>query len=366
MGVTFDVAVIGGGITGLSAALAAQHRGASVCLLRGAPGATALTSGAWSGPLRTELREALSESGFSLTPAPRPLPHQRGDLIQCDFAASSHVTGSASGSTVVCGVAGLAGFNAPSLARLWERDNQLSSAVLHLDETPAGGWASASLAAFFERSPGVLVRELQKLNAPNFILPPVLGMESGQRVIQQLADAGLTVTEALATTPSIPGWRLLNAIDRVLAAKSVTTFSGRATLEASNGARVESVRHGNDVISARSFVLASGKFMAGGITAADAFTESVFALPVWLEHLGDVFSAPDPLPLTDPVRTEPQPLLFAGLHTDELSRPVNRSLDVVYNNVFAAGTIRAGWNVADSGLGHCADDGWNAGMNATA
>ena len=366
MGVSFDVAVIGGGITGLSAALAAQHRGASVCLLRGSPGATALTSGAWSGPLRTEVREALSESGFLLTPAPQPLPHQRGDLVKCDFAASSHVAKTDSGSTVVCGVAGLGGFNAYSLARLWERDSQLSAAVLHFDETPAGGWASAALASFFERSPDVLVRELKKLNARHFILPPVLGMERGHRVVEHLAAAGFTVTEALATTPSIPGWRLLSAIDRVLAARRITTLTGRATLEVSNGARVESIRHGNDVISARSFVLASGKFMAGGITATDAFTESVFALPVWLEHLGDVFSAPDPLPLTDPVRSEPQPLLFAGLHTDEMLRPVNRSLDVVYNNVFAAGTIRAGWNLADSGLGHCADDGWNAGLNATA
>jgi anaerobic glycerol-3-phosphate dehydrogenase len=120
------------------------------------------------------------------------------------------------------------------------------------------------------------------------------------------------------------------------------------------------------VITARSFVLATGKYLSGGITAAEQFHESVFDLPIWLEHLGDVFSAPDPLPLTDAVRAEWQPVLHAGVHTDAMSRPVDRTGQPLFNNVFVAGTIRADWSAVDAGLGATAEDGWTAGMNATA
>ena len=365
MAVTYDVAVIGGGITGISAALAAHHRGASTCLLRAAPGATALASGAWRGPLRDEIRHALSGAGYVLAHSPLPLPHQRGDLVQSDFAGASHVGTVAEGPTLVCGIVGLPGFNAHALARLWEREHRLTSTVVEFRDTPAGGWASASLAAFLERSPDELIRALGGAAGRRVILPPVLGLEPTNHILERLKTAGIDAMEALATTPSIPGWRLHNAIERVLAARNITVFDGRASAETANG-RVQSIRYGNDVVNAKSFVLASGKFLTGGITTTDTFAESAFGLPIWLEHLGDVFTAPDALPLTDPVRSEPQPLLFAGVHTDELLRPVNRSLDVVYENVFAAGTIRAGWSVADSGLGHCANDGWTAGVNATA
>ena len=96
------------------------------------------------------------------------------------------------------------------------------------------------------------------------------------------------------------------------------------------------------------------------------FRENVFDLPVWLEHLGNVFLSPDPLPLTDPVRTEDQPLLVAGVHTNDAAQPIDRTERVIYDNVFVAGTIRAGWSAAHTGLGTCAQDGWNAGVSASA
>ena len=364
MALTYDVAVIGGGITGVSAALAAQSRGARACLIRGAPGATALSSGAWLGPMRTEIGDALSDSGYPCSPATRPLPHQRGTLFHCDFAGSTHV--GTLDPEMVCGIAGLPGFNAHSLARLWEHEQPLRSGVLELDGAPAGGWAPASLAAFLERSPDILVRAIQQIGATRVILPAILGLERTEHIIARLNTAGIQATEALATAPSIPGWRLHNAIDRLLANRNIPLLNGRVALESADQQTARALRVGDDVVHARSFVLASGKYLAGGITTLDGFAESVFALPVWLEHLGDVFTSPDSLPLTDPVRSEPQPLLFAGVHTDEMLRPINRSFDVVYDNVFAAGTIRAGWSAADSGLGHCANDGWTAGLNATA
>lgn len=127
---------------------------------------------------------------------------------------------------------------------------------------------------------------------------------------------------------------------------------------------MQSVRAGDEIIHARSFVLATGKFVAGGITAREEFRESVFDLPVWLEQLGEIFTTADALTLTDPLRTERQALLHAGVHTDAQQRPVDRAGDVVYENVFVAGTVRSEWSTAAAGLGSCAEDGWNAGVNA--
>ena len=66
-----------------------------------------------------------------------------------------------------------------------------------------------------------------------------------------------------------------------------------------------------------------------------------------------------------PRRTAYQPLLHAGVHTDAQHRPINRARDVVYENVFVAGTVRADWAAAASSLGTCAEDGWTAGVSAS-
>lgn len=230
--------------------------------------------------------------------------------------------------------------------------------------TPAGGWSPISLAASVERAPEILRQLLQPHAAHHIIMPAVLGVHSSQSVVSDLAQAGITASEALALAPSIPGWRLQHALELALAGSGIQMFSGRAILERAESKRVHTLRVGNESITAHSFVLATGKFTAGGLSATDVFQESVLDLPIWLEHLGDIYTAPDPLPLTDPVRSEHQPLLLAGVQTDEMQRPVDRSRAVVFENVFAAGTIRAGWSAADSGLGHCSHDGWTAGVNA--
>lgn len=114
-------------------------------------------------------------------------------------------------------------------------------------------------------------------------------------------------------------------------------------------------------ITARSFVLATGKYLAGGIRADDRFLEPALGCPVWVEYLGSTYDAPDPLALTHPDREADQPLLRAGVRTDDAGRPVDRRGDVVYENVRVAGTVRSGIDAAAPGLGHAAADGWRAG-----
>jgi glycerol-3-phosphate dehydrogenase subunit B len=361
---TFDVLVIGGGVAGFSAALAAQQRGARTALVRAAPGASALVSGAWSGPLPAEIRSALEQAGYSLQATSSPLAHERGRTISADFAAAAHARATPTAQTTICGIAGLPHFNAQILAQLWS-STPLRFLEIELPGTPAGGWSAVSVAAHIERDPAMVVQTLNGKSG-HFIFPAILGAELGQNVLNALHAAGIEAAEALAATPSLPGWRLLKATERALQNAGVTVLTGRTIVGHTVDGRVHDVRIDSDVVSAKSFVLATGKYTAGGIVADSGFRESVFGLPVWLEHLGDVFASPDPLPLTDPVRTEEQPLLLAGVHTDDAAHPIDRTERVMYENVFVAGTIRAGWNAAHTGLGFCAEDGWNAGVSASA
>ena len=362
---SFDVAVIGGGIAGVAAALAAQQRGARTCLVRGAPGVTALSAGAWTGPLPPGLGTALAAAGYVLDAADGPLFHERGHLVHCDFAAASHADARAALPATVCGIRGLPHFNARMLAQLWGGEEKpLAYDEIELPETPAAGWTPLSLAAHIEKRTDDFLRRLP--SAERLILPPILGIEGHARVLAEFERNGIQVAEALAATPSLPGWRLQRALDQLLATHGISVVSGRAHASDVTDHAVTRVHVGDQIIQAGRFVLATGKFTAGGIAGQGTLRESVFDLPVWIEHLGDVFTEPVALPLTDPVRTEPQPLLEAGVQCNEEQRPVNRSGDVVLTNVFVAGSIRAGRQAAHAGLGHCAQDGWTAGSRAAA
>ena len=376
MNLRFDTLVIGGGVAGVAAALAARAGGRSVGLVRAAPGVSALAAGAWVGPLPERLGEALARAGLPIVEAAAPLPHPTGRLVACGHAAPAHGVAPAAG-TLVCGIEGLPGFHAPILARLWgaAASVELEARTLVAGATPAGGWSPVALAARLDRECGplaeALARAVRETGATRVILPAVLGLERADAVRAALTDAaGVPVGEALGVPPSLPGWRLDRALDAVLVAAKVEVVRGRVVGRETAGRRVGAVvAHALDGdpaepllrLEAGHFVLATGKFLAGGIRADDRFEEPALGCPVRVEHLGQTFEAPDRLALTHPDRRDDQPLLRVGVHTDDRARPVDRRGDVVYENVTVAGSVRAGHDPATLGLGFAAADGWRAG-----
>lgn len=359
-------------MAGFAAALAAASGGARVTLVHAAPGATALTAGAWCGPLRLELRSALAHAGSSFLPTFGALPHPAGTLLSCDHAAAAHVpaahvpaahvSSAPLEEALVCGIAGLPGFHAPALARLWTGTGASPRhATLTLDGTPAGGWSQVSLAAALERDPSTLCRALERVTgaASRIVLPAVLGMADGDAVRSRLtAAAGVPVTEALGVAPSLPGWRLHRSIARALEAAGVDVHRGRAALARSTHDRLEAIRvtgdDGTITIEARACVLATGKYSGGGIVAGQRFTESVLGLTVAVERFGRVFEDVEPIALTDPDANDAQPLLLVGVDPAE----------VPFTNVHVAGTVRAGIDAAAWRIGDVAEDGWRAGAAA--
>lgn len=366
MATEFDVAVLGSGMAGSAAAIAAAAHGANVCVVTGPPGVTGMFAGAWHGSCPDELAASLANAGYRLCDVAHPLPHPGGRRLAADAATAPHAAADTHDALII-GIAGLASFNAEILAQQWAA--RAGTTVL-LDGTPAAGWSAASLATLIQSDTRPLITALraaaQTHRAQRLIVPAILGMQSDPALHAQIQDAlGMPIGEALGVPPSLPGWRLHLALRNALAHARVTTIEHKVNTAVRKEGRIDALTLATgDVVRARAFVLATGKYAAGGIEANGEFREPALACPVWIDHLGDAFDEAEPLILTDPDRTQDQPLLRAGVHADAEHRPLDRKGDVFYANVHVAGTIRAGWSAGHYGIGTVAQDGWNAGLKA--
>jgi anaerobic glycerol-3-phosphate dehydrogenase len=363
-----DVLVIGGGVAGAAAALAAAGTGASVVLVRRGPGTTALAAGAWTGEPPEPLRDALATRGLALLPVAAPLAHADGRVLPCDWAPASHAAASPAagdGVSLVCGIDGFPWFRPDALHRLWSAAApgwQLASGSIRLDATPPAGWSPPSLAALLEREPARIAAPLRQAldrhGAARAILPAVLGLHEHARVAAELAEAGITAAEAPGGSPSIPGWRLDGALTRALLAAGVALLTGsaRAAPTAPAGPRIFRVE-GRDAgaVHARAVVLATGGFIGAGLQARPVLEEAATGLPVYATVAGrPLQSAADALLLTAPDFRQPQPLLEVGVEAAAAAAA----------GIHVAGAVRAGVAAHEPGLGHAAADGWNAGLAA--
>ena len=363
-------------MAGTAAAVAAAAAGARTVLISARPGATALCSGAWLGHMPRPFVERLAAEDYVVTPAPERLPWPDGRLLAFDECESAHaiVWGARA---LVCGIVGVPTFPAAVLVDLW-RDRipaALSSITIEMPGTPVAGWAPASLARLIERNPvafcDAVAAHVRRTGADALVVPTLFGLEAAGRTRSAIGDRlGVRVFEAPGGTPSLAGWRLWRALGACLSRADVSVIEGAVTGFASVGGRVTEIsvagQSSEHRLTARTFVLATGKFLGGGITADATFRESVFGLPVRVEHLGERFDRVEPLALTNAERSAHQPLLTAGVATDSSGRPIDPAGTVVLDNVLVAGVVRAGIEGGAMNLGNVAADGWAAGERAAA
>lgn len=168
--------------------------------------------------------------------------------------------------------------------------------------------------------------------------------KSGMTAAQSLKDAGLKVAVIAAgsSVSQVSTRRFENGGGIVLHGDSVAEgvfdnehFSS-VIFETGLLKAVKTVKLGDYPLEADYFVLASGKFLGGGITVSmGSVRESVFDL--------DVAAAPDRAEWFDADFQAPQPFLGFGVRVDELSRPSRGG--AVVSNLFACGEVLEGVSV---------------------
>jgi len=418
-----DVLVVGGGLAGAVAALAARSAGAAVALVRRAPGASALSGGAigvapdlgalpldplltrrsplesarrlavrWPGhpyarlgveALEEALAFAASELSALLEPPdgrPRFLAHVSGAVAECALCQRTQAGGDLrrlSGRVAVVGFAGHLGVDARLVAAGVDR---LRAAGAPAPVVVEVGWptdaddgalAPAALARALER-PGAaealgaaLRRALpdeRETARPDRItaglLPPVLGIDPAARVHERVAAAaGLPVAELVSDPPSVPGLRLDAAILARLSAAGVLVVEALVAPGGGPGrpaALLETGSEGGEALLAPAWVLATGRFLGGGVVRAGALVEPLLGLPVRAAAPGAPGAEPpdrSSASLTVKGRRAPQPLLAAGVRIDGEGRPLGEDGTPVHPRRFAAGAVIGGHEHASDGTG---------------
>jgi glycerol-3-phosphate dehydrogenase subunit B len=403
-----DVLVVGGGMAGAVAALAAREAGARTVLVRRAPGATALSSGAISvapdrealpgtplafrgGPLEAARRvaathpdhpyavagvarlgEALDfaarELAAVLAPRlerPRFLSTPLGGVVAAALCQRSMEAGdllAARGPLAVAGLRGHLAFDAALVAAGLERHvaqggPEVRSLAIELPRLVLGAARPHELAAALEppgaaEALGLALRAALPAGVAGVLLPPVLGLDPAARVPERLAaSAGLPVAETLSDVPSVPGLRLQRAIDARLRAAGVEVVTAAIS---DAGGPEEPVRADGRALHAAAWVLATGRFVGGGIVRRGFLFEPALRLPVQAAEgaeAGVHLAARPAASLTVRDRRAPQPLLSAGLRVDAALRPLDERGRPVHPRLFAAGAVVGGHDQAADGTG---------------
>ncbi len=212
----------------------------------------------------------------------------------------------------------------------------------------------------------LVAAEARRAGASMVAMPPVLGLERAEEVRAALAADGTVVFELLSPPPSLPGQRLQGILDRLARGAGAVVISGTVKglrREGRGGeGRIGAVSveaHGRSFeVGAAEFVLAAGRFAAGGLSAADGrLKEPVFGLAVYAP--APPGWPPDGVPagrrlVTDMVYERfraGHPVFEAGLAVDAELRPLGADGGAPFSNLRAAGSIIGGWNHFADGAG---------------
>ncbi len=422
----FDVVVIGGGLAGTVAALAARQAGARVALASRSWGATALSTGAidiaYSPALSPaqQVPRTLAEHVMDIS-AHRPQhPYavlsfedvvagvRRGyEMMAPELAASQLEPGPLSFEADNVGLPSSLGAVLPAasataphlgidlnkpLSGSWGVVQLASDSYFCAERVAAGIAKDAALltsvrpdlrvitAAYGNPMPPValarrlddeaealaLARALRPKVAglAGLIFPPVLGLHRHAGVRRRLSEElGVSVVEALACVPSVPGVRLQRALDAAVGRANIARL-GEIAEPLVADRQVRAVRTADKLdIAAAAFVLASGRYIAGGVSWGERCVEALFGMPV-VSEVG-LLEDDSPHSVVRETPVESHPLMTAGVQVGADLRP-RREGRAAFGNLFAAGMVIGGFA---SRYALCADgvalaSGWLAARQA--
>jgi len=201
------------------------------------------------------------------------------------------------------------------------------------------------------------------------VLPPVLPVRQRREALAVLdSELSLPAYETLSLPPSVPGIRISAQLADRARERGVMTVRAMAVGFEADGKSVKSlvVDAAGEIsrIEADAFVLATGKFVGGGIIKDPTFRETVFDLPVFSQ--GEVVTDVHAGKVLGCHVNERHDLFEAGLETDNRMRPLGADGSPAFDNLFAAGSVLAGHNyiVDGAGAGAALATGARAGKEA--
>lgn len=370
-----SVVVVGGGIAGYTAAMAARRDGANVTVVARAPGATALYAGGMeivddleailtshahhpftrlgidAVGLATELDNAVTTLQVAL--AKEGLPFE-GTWRSLGHYADIHGLARPANlvpATVRGGeLRGLMGKRVAVIGIPEVGDYDAASAAQALKELH-GVEAFAEEVAMSDLPPAAALTDLYGRRAP---VPKGIKAESIAYPpgFAKLPDNGF---ELLAAPPSPHGWRLQQAIGLGAIAAEVTSFDV-------DGGRVTAARAGDRTFRADAFVLATGRHIGGGLRAGRTTTEPLLGLGVFYggEPARTMATRLHHLRYLDPAEE-----MRIGLMTDKRLHPLSEDGAATYSNLYAAGAVLGGYDYSGPcGFGVPILTGWLAGKFA--
>ena len=377
-----EVLVVGAGMAGAAAALSAREAGATVLVVSRGPGATALSSGAadvaavGDAPLLEAMRamprghpyRLLPDLPAALADAARLLrslgyvgPGDRNlwllSPLGCPKAAAFAQPFIAAGDLralpadarpAVVALAGAQAIEArlqqQGLRRLFPQAPAAPLSCEFYAQRQDALKGIAEMAADVDARRGELSAGLRRAarNAGiTHLFVPTLGFSP------QPLDAGVPVFELLGGCPSVPGLRLQRALQQALREAGVEMR----------------IATGDALPEAAAVVLATGRFIGGGIRGERELRETVFGLPAY---------AGDRTSLTALASEELFAVKASGRHAG-LSAGIRVGPDLLAASrggvpVFAAGAVIGGYDPSrdEGGLGAAALLGAAAGRNAAA
>src|SRR5438105_3335912 len=248
----------------------------------------------------------------------------------------------------------------------------LDPALPGVDESVAGDLDDATLARAVEASGGAemlgeaIASALGGEAVDVVLLPAVLGLDDPDGVRARVESvAGVRVAELLSPPPSAPGWRLARAAEAMARRAGVEIVTGSVAGIRRAERRVVAVEAaGGDTLSCEVLVLATGKYLGGGLTGDRRPREPLLGLPLFTG--GVAVDTLGPRDLVERTRFGPQPFLAAGVRTDAEGRPVDGFGAPVLDNLLACGALLAAVDTTlrGGGLGVATWTGARAGRSA--
>jgi glycerol-3-phosphate dehydrogenase subunit B len=249
---------------------------------------------------------------------------------------------------LLVGIQGLKGFSAYQVAAtLNARWPELRSVQIPFPGLPHSGEVYAErlaraleLGANRERFAGA-VRSC--LDGARFVaFPPILGITDSLQIFSDLQDLiGVPIFEVPGTAPSVPGLRLKEAFERFLPQSAVRLFSQHRVLnlspDGSGNFILEIGRFSAEcAVRSKAVILATGGFIGGGLRAGrKQIRETLLGLPVYQPEGRNLWHRKD---FFDP---RGHPINQSGLETDDLFRPLDKNGHPAFQTLFAVGSILA-------------------------